>query len=322
MERKLYEHKMDEAVDIYLLIKSAEEKTTRNGKTYLALTFQDTSGEMSGNHWDATEQDIAAFQPGKVVRVKGKREEYNGSPQLRINELRLASDGEPSNPSLYIERAPLKKEDMVDQFSQAIFEITNPNMNRIVRHIMNKYQKQFFHAPAAKKNHHAFVGGLAFHTVSMLNIAQTLVKQYPNINQSLLFAGLILHDVGKVIELTGPTATEYTLEGKLMGHIVIVSEEISKACQQLKIDETHEDVVLLKHMVLAHHGELEYGSPVRPQLREAEILYYIDQIDAKINMLNAALDKTEPGEFSDRVWALGNRSFYRPKEKEGDISIE
>lgn len=316
MDKKLYEHKMDETVDIFLLIKSAEEKKTRNNKPYLALTFQDTSGEMSGNYWDATEQDIKMYQPGKVVKVIGKRDEYNGSPQLQIKELHLAEEGEPANPELYVERAPMKKDKMIDLFSKAIFEITNPNMNRIVRHIMNKYQKDFFQSPAAKKNHHAFVGGLAFHTVSMLNIAQTIVDQYPDINRSLLLSGLILHDVGKVIELTGPTATEYTLEGKLLGHIVIVDEEISKACKHLKISETNEDVVLLKHMVLAHHGELEYGSPVRPQIREAEILYYIDQIDAKINMMNAALARTEDGEFTERIWAMGNRSFYKPLTKE------
>lgn len=316
MDKKLYEHKMDETLDIFLLIKSAEAKTTRNGKPYLAITFQDTSGEMSGNHWDASEEDMELFTSGTVVKVKGKREEYNGKPQIRINDLRVAEDGEPTNSELYVERAPMKKEEMVELFSQAIFDITNPSMNRIVRHIMNKYQKEFFQAPAAKKNHHAFMGGLAFHTVSMLTIAQTVAEQYSGINKSLLFAGLILHDVGKVIELTGPTATEYTLEGKLMGHIVIVNEEISKACQQLKIDESNEDVVLLKHMVLAHHGELEYGSPVRPQLLEAEVLYYIDQIDAKINMLSSAMNKTEPGSFTERIWAMSNRSFYKPKEKD------
>lgn len=313
MDKKLYEHKMDESVDIYLLVKSVEEKVTRKKKNYLALTFQDTSGEMSGNHWEATDNDIESLKPGKVVKVSGKREEYNGTPQLRINKIRLAKEGEPANPDLYIERAPMKKEKMIDLFSKAIFDITNANMNRIVRYIMNKYQKEFFQSPAAKKNHHAFLGGLAFHTVSMLNIARTIVDQYPDINQSLLFSGLILHDVGKVIELSGPTATEYTLEGKLIGHIVIVNEEISKACQQLKIDETNEDVLLLKHMVLAHHGELEYGAPVRPQIKEAEILYYIDQIDAKINMIDNALKKTESGEFTERIWALDNRSFYKSK---------
>ncbi|WP_208559115.1 3'-5' exoribonuclease YhaM family protein [Marinilactibacillus kalidii] len=311
MDKKLYEHHMDEQVNLFLLIKSAEEKTTRNGKPYLAFTFQDTSGEMSANYWDASEEDIETFRSGTVVKVNGKREEYKGSPQLRINAIKLAADGEPSNPELYVERAPIKKEKMIEQFNKAIFDITNANMNRIVRHIMNKYQKDFFQSPAAKTNHHAFLGGLAFHTISMLNIARSLVEQYDFLNQSLLFAGLILHDVGKVVELSGPTATEYTLEGKLIGHIVIVNEEISKACQHLKIDETSEDVVMLKHMVLSHHGQLEYGSPVRPQLAEAEALHYIDQIDARMNMLQSALKKTEKGSFTERMWAMENRSFYQ-----------
>ncbi len=312
MEKKLYEHHMDETVNLFLLIKSAEEKTTRNGKPYLAFTFQDTSGEMSANFWDASEEDVERYRPGTVVKLTGKREEYKGSPQLRINQIRPAQDGEPSNPELYVERAPIKKEKMIEQFNKAIFDITNANMNRIVRFIMNKYQKDFFQSPAAKTNHHAFLGGLAFHTISMLDIARSISDQYPFLDKSLLFSGLILHDVGKVIELSGPTATEYTLEGKLIGHIVIIHEEISKACQQLKIEEANEDVVLLKHMVLSHHGELEYGSPVRPQVPEAEALHYIDQIDARMNMLQAAMRKTEKGSFSERLWAMENRSFYKP----------
>ncbi|API89087.1 3'-5' exonuclease [Marinilactibacillus sp. 15R] len=319
MEKKLYEYHMDETANLFLLIKSAEEKTTRNGKPYLAFTFQDTSGEMSANFWDASEEDIKMFRAGTVVKVSGKREEYKGSPQLRINSIRLAADGEPANPELYVERAPIKKEKMIEQFNKTIFDITNANMNRIVRHVMNKYQKDFFQSPAAKTNHHAFLGGLAFHTISMLGIARSITDQYKFLDQSLLFSGLILHDIGKVIELTGPTATEYTLEGKLIGHIVIVHEEISKACQQLKIDETNEDVILLKHMVLAHHGEYEYGSPVRPQVPEAEVLYYIDQIDARLNMMQSAMNKTEKGSFSDRIWAMENRSFY--KSNLSDLSL-
>ncbi|MER2064386.1 MAG: HD domain-containing protein, partial [Alkalibacterium sp.] len=169
----------------------------------------------------------------------------------------------------------------------------------------------FFQSPAAKTNHHAFMGGLAFHTVSMLRIARSLSEIYSDLDVSLLFSGIILHDVGKVVELSGPTATDYTLEGKLIGHIVMINEDIVRACKELKIDEDHEDVLLLKHTVLAHHGELEYGSPVRPLIPEAEMIHYIDQIDAKMNMISSALRKTEPGEFSERVWAMNNRSFYK-----------
>lgn len=320
--KKLYDYKKDEQLSLYILIKSAEEKTTRNNKPYLALTFQDTSGEMNGNYWDASPKDVEQFKAGQVVKVEGRREEYNGMPQVRIKSMRVAQEDEPSNPDIYIERAPVNKDKMIEAFNHAVFDITNAHLNRIVRFIMKKYQKDFFQSPAAKKNHHAYLGGLAFHTMSMLKIARSIVENYEDLNPSLLYSGIILHDVGKVIELSGPTATEYTMEGKLIGHIVLIYDEISKACIELKIDESHEDVLLLKHLVLAHHGELEYGSPVRPQIPEAEIIHYIDQIDAKMNMMQSALKKTESGEFTERIWAMDNRSFYKSNLSRPDLKSD
>ncbi|HAJ69894.1 MAG: 3'-5' exoribonuclease YhaM family protein [Alkalibacterium gilvum] len=309
--KKIYDYHKDEQIELYVLIKSADEKTTRTNKPYLSFVFQDISGEISANYWDATPKDVEMFKPGTVIKLEGKREEYKGSPQIRIKSIRPTGNDEPNNPELYVERAPINKDKMVEEFNHALFDITNANMNRIVRFIMKKYQHDFFQSPAAKTNHHAFMGGLAYHTVSMLRIARSLTDIYTELDVSLLFSGVILHDVGKVIELSGPTATDYTLEGKLIGHIVMINEDIVKACKELKIDEANEDVLLLKHIVLAHHGELEYGSPVRPLIPEAEMLHYIDQIDAKMNMISQALTKTEPGEFSDRVWAMNNRSFYK-----------
>lgn len=312
MSKKLYDYAMDETFELFLLIKSVAERKTRAGKTFLTVTFQDTSGEMIGNLWDASPEDIEKYQSGKVAFVKAKREEYNGQPQLRVDKIRLATEGEPTNPRLYVKRAPFTPEEMIEKLNEVIFEITNPKMNRIVRYLLNKYSKAFFEAPAAKTNHHAFNGGLAYHTISMIEIAKSIANYYPNINQSLLYAGLILHDLGKVIELSGPTATEYTLAGQLIGHIVLIDQEIVLACKELKIANDAEDVLLLRHVILAHHGLLEYGSPVRPQVKEAEIIHYLDQLDAHINMMEDELVKTEAAEFTPRIWALENRSFYKP----------
>ena len=312
MAKKLYEYKIDEVVELFLLVKGTAERKTKTGNPFLTMTFQDTSGEMTGNRWGVTDEELEQFTPGVVVHVKGKREEYNGQPQLRIDKIRLADEGEPGNPDLYVKRAPFTREIMIEKFNEVIFEITNPNMNRIVRFLLNKYNKEFFHAPAAKSNHHAFQGGLSYHTISMIEMAKAVVNYYPNINQSLLYAGLVLHDLGKVIELSGPTATEYTLEGQLIGHIVLVDEELTNACQELDIATDSEDVLMLRHVILAHHGQLEYGSPVRPQVKEAEIIHYLDQIDAKINMMEDALEKTEPGDFTGKIWPLENRRFYKP----------
>lgn len=312
MDKKLFDYAMDETVELYLLIKGTAERKTRTGKPFLTITFQDTSGDMTGNIWDVSAEQFEQFKPSTVVHVKGKREEYNGQPQLRVDRIRLAEDSEPNNPELYVKRAPMNREVMIEKMNDVIFEITNPYMNRIVRFLLNKYNKDFFHSPAAKSNHHAFNGGLAYHTISMVEMAKAVVDYYPNINRSLLYAGLILHDLGKVIELSGPTATEYTLEGQLVGHIVLIDQEITTACKELKIETDTEDVLMLRHVILAHHGILEYGSPVRPQVKEAEIIHYLDQLDAKINMMEDALEKTELGDFTGKVWALENRRFYKP----------
>lgn len=313
MTKKIYEHEVDEPVDIFMLIKGADVRKAKNNKPYIAFTFQDKSGQIDGKFWDAKEDEIERFQAGTVVKVTGKREVYQNNPQLRITKLRPIQAGEPYTPDMFMERAPLRTEEMVDEINETLFEITNAPINRIVRHILNKYHKDFFEFPAAKRHHHAFPGGLGFHTISMLRLAKTIVRDYPGIDPSLLYGGVILHDIGKTIELTGSMATEYTLKGNLIGHIVLMDEEITKACETLKINEDNESVILLKHVVLAHHGKLEFGSPVLAHVMEAEIIHHLDMLDASINMIDTALQRTEEGTFSERIFGLGNRTFYKPK---------
>ena len=312
--KKLRELVVDEEFQIYTLIKNADIRMAKNGKTFIAFTFQDTSGSIDGKFWDASAEEVERFVAGRVVVLSGKREVYQGNPQVKITQLRLAKPEEPSDPTLYMERAPMKKEDMETEINQTLFEITNPHWNRIVRFLLTKYQKEFFDYPAAKRNHHAYASGLAYHTTSMLRLGKSIVKEYPELNAALLYAGIILHDLGKVIELSGAMSTEYTLAGNLVGHLVLVNEEITKACIALKIDDANEDVIVLRHMVLAHHGLLEYGSPVRPRTMEAEILHQIDNLDASMQMLLTSIRQTAPGEYTDRIFGMDNRSFYVPKE--------
>ncbi|MEQ2878220.1 3'-5' exoribonuclease YhaM family protein [Enterococcus asini] len=311
---KIRELVLDQEFTGFYLIKNADVRLAKNGKKFIAFTFQDTSGTIDGKFWDASEEEIQRFTAGKVVALQGKREVYNGNPQVKIMHLRLTKIDEPGEPTLYMERAPLKKEAMEEEINKTLFEITNPNWNRIVRFLLNKYQKEFFDFPAAKRNHHAFASGLAYHTVSMLRLGKAIVAEYPELNSSLLYAGIILHDLGKVLELSGPMSTEYTLAGNLVGHLVLVDEEIVKACIALKFDENKEDIVVLRHMVLSHHGLLEYGSPVRPRIMEAEILHQIDNLDASMQMMLTSIRQTTPGEYSDRIFGMDNRSFYVPKE--------
>lgn len=312
MTKKVFEYNLDEPFEIFMLIKGADVRKAKNNKPFIAFTFQDKSGQIDGKFWDAKEEDINRFQAGTVVFVSGKRELYQNNPQLRISKMRLAQAGEPSSPELYMERAPIRTEDMIEEINQTLFEITSAPINRVVRYLLKKFHKEFFDFPAAKRHHHAFPGGLSFHTISILRLAKTVVKNYPGVSQSLLYGGVILHDIGKTIELTGSLSTEYTLKGNLIGHIVLIDEEITKACEALKISEDNEDVILLKHVVLAHHGKMEYGSPVLPHLLEAEIIHYLDNLDASINMIDTALQRTTEGSFSERIFGLENRSFYKP----------
>ncbi|AVK62357.1 3'-5' exonuclease [Lactobacillus sp. CBA3605] len=313
MTKKLFDYQLDETVEGFFLLKDSEVRVTKTGKKFLAINFQDTSGEISGKFWDASDQDVTHFQAGRIVHLKGKRENYQGNPQIKIQQMRLTQPGEPQEVQQFVEHAPLDTATMEEQLNQYVFEITTPNWNRIVRHLLTQFHDAFFSYPAAKKNHHAFAGGLAYHTLSILRLAKAVADEYPHVNRSLLYAGAILHDMGKTIEMSGPVATTYTLAGNLVGHIVLIDEQIVEACQQLKIDEQAESVLILRHMILAHHGLLEYGSPVRPHVMEAEILHDLDELDASIQMMQTAIIHAKPGEYTERLFAMDGRNFYRPE---------
>ncbi|WP_335872032.1 3'-5' exoribonuclease YhaM [Bacillus sp. 2205SS5-2] len=299
-----------QTVEIYALIKSVTKGTTNTGKPFLTIVLQDKSGYMEAKLWDASEQDVLSYQAETIVKVVGDIHNYRGKNQFKIRQIRVSNPSDRVEVSDFLETAPLDKEDMSSKITQYIFEMKNPNVQRITRHLLKKHQQEFLEYPAATKNHHEFVSGLAFHVVSMLDLAKSLCQLYPSLDADLLYAGIILHDLGKVIELSGPVSTTYTIEGNLLGHITIMVNEIGQAAEELSI--SGEEVMVLKHMVLSHHGKAEWGSPKPPMIKEAEMLHYIDNIDAKMNMLNRTMDRTKPGEFSERVFALENRSFYKP----------
>ncbi|AUW97273.1 3'-5' exoribonuclease YhaM family protein [Streptococcus pluranimalium] len=310
---KINQMKKDELFEGFYLIKKAELRKTRAGKDFLAMTFQDDSGEISGNLWDAQSHNVETFTAGKVVHMEGRREVYNNTPQVNQIKLRLPGDGEPNDPADFKEKPPVNVADVKEYLEQMVFKIENATWQRIVRALYRKYHQEFFTYPAAKTNHHAFESGLAYHTATMVRLADAIGDIYPELNKSLLFAGIMLHDLAKVIELSGPDNTEYTVRGNLIGHIALIDEEITKVITELNIDDTREEVTVLRHIVLSHHGLLEYGSPVRPKIMEAEIIHMIDNIDAEMMMMTTALSRIGEGEMTARLFALDNRSFYKPK---------
>lgn len=310
MGKKILEHETGEQVEQFLLIKSSVKGIASNGKPFLTLILQDKSGEIEAKLWDAGDDDERNYCAQSIVKVAGEIQNYRGKNQLKIRQIRPSGPQDAVKLDDFLETAPLGRDEMAGKLTQYIFEMKNPNIQRITRHLLKKHQNAFMEFPAATKNHHEFVSGLAYHVVSMLDLAKAIANLYPSLDRDLLYSGIILHDMGKVLELSGPISAAYTVEGNLLGHITIMVNEIGKAAEELGI--AGEEVLILQHMVLSHHGKAEWGSPKPPLIKEAEILHYIDNLDAKMNMLDGALERVKPGEFSERVYALDNRSFYKP----------
>lgn len=299
-----------EPVDQFLLIKQATKGVTTVGKPFMSLLLQDKSGDIEAKLWDTNEEHEKMYHPEAIVRVGGEIHDYRGKNQLRIKSIRVAKPEEGISINDLVPSAATPKEQLYEELTQFFFDIKNPNISRITRAAIKKHQDAILVFPAATKNHHDYASGLLDHMVSMLKLGKAIADLYPTLNRDLLYAGIILHDIGKVIELSGPVATMYTVEGNLLGHITIMVNEIAKIASELEIEG--EEVMLLQHLVLSHHGKEEWGSPKKPMIQEAEILHYIDNIDAKMNMLTRALSKTSPGEFTERLFPLDNRSFYKP----------
>ena len=297
-------------VDQFLLIKEAKKGVTTVGKPFMSLVLQDRSGDIEAKLWDTNEEHETLYHAQAIVKVGGEIHDYRGKNQLRVKQIRPIREEEGVTIGDLLPTSAVPKEQLFEELTQYFFQIQNPNISRITRFLVKKYQERLIIYPAATKNHHDYASGLIDHVVSMLKLSEAICDLYPTLNRDLLYAGVILHDIGKVIELSGPVGTMYTVEGNLLGHISIMVNEIGQAAAELKIEG--EEVMLLQHLVLSHHGKEEWGSPKKPMIQEAEILHYIDNIDAKMNMLTRALDKTKPGEFTERLFPLDNRSFYKP----------
>ncbi|WP_281183023.1 3'-5' exoribonuclease YhaM [Staphylococcus schleiferi] len=301
-----------DTVDHFFLIRRATQGVTAQGKDYMTLHLQDKSGEIEAKLWTVSKEDIPLLQPERIIHVKGDIINYRGRKQMKLNQFRLATDQDGMRTQDFIDGAPMSPEEIKDAMQEYIFEIENAPLQRVTRYLLNKYEDRYFVYPAASSHHHNFVSGLSYHVLTMLKIARSLCDIYPELNRSLLYSGIILHDMGKVRELSGPVATSYTLEGNLLGHISIASDDVADAARELNVDG--EEILLLRHLILAHHGKLEYGSPKLPQVKEAEILNYIDNIDARMNMFDKAFKKVNKGQFTERIFGLENRQFYKPEK--------
>lgn len=320
MSKKISEFKEGESLTLPLLLVQVTKGVTSNGSPYLSLTLQDKSGTIEGKIWDVKEEQAAACVPGRVGEVSCEVLRYRNSLQLRVHRL-TPMDQQSIELSDYVIASDIPKELLQQKIQDAISSLSNPVYKGIVSALFAEYDKPFFDYPAAAKNHHNFVGGLAVHVTGMVDLANEIVKLYPLLDRDLLVSGVLVHDLGKLTELSGPVMTEYTLEGKLIGHISIMQAKIMEVAVQLGYEKS-EEAILLRHMVLSHHGQLEFGSPVMPMVAEAEVLHLIDNLDARMNTLDKAYAQTEPGSFTSRLFPMENRAFYKPKSKKNEKKDE
>lgn len=297
---------------MYFLKNLALKVANSNSKRYFDITLSDASGEINGKIWEVDDKLIEEIQSGRVVKVRGTIIDWQGNKQFKVEKIRNVSEDE-YNIEDFIMTAPLSSEDMLNEIYEYVEKIENSEMKKLVTEIISEKKEKLMYYPAAKSNHHAIRGGLLYHTLTMLKSGEAISSVYKELNKDLIFAGCIVHDFEKISEMDSNEVgivDKYTREGTLLGHITIGVSNIEKIGTKLNIDK--EIITLLQHIVLSHHYEPEYGSPVKPMIPEAEIVHYLDIIDARLYDINSATKKTKPGEFSERIWSLENRRIYRP----------
>ena len=306
--------KRDDRFEGYLIVRSAEQRASANGKNYLDMTLADKSGSINAKMWDGTVQPPLA---GSIVKVRATGNEFNGRMQLRVEKIRAAESRDQVDMSALIPCAPRDPNEMLGEVVRAADHIADPDLRRITCELLDRAGDKLLTFPAAKQMHHAERGGLLHHTTTMLRAANAIMTVYPQLNASLLTAGVIVHDLAKIDEMDADTlglVSDYSVDGKLIGHIVRGVVNIQLAAEKTKASPGK--ALLLQHMVLSHHGIPEYGSPLAPKFPEAEVLNTIDTLDARLYEMDEALSRAIPGGFSEKVWGLDNRQLYRIPEDE------
>lgn len=311
--KKIADFKEKEMLKQNLLIKSCVKGITNKGSSYLNLVLQDDSGCIDGKLWNAKESDIKSVHPGHVEFVTFEVLEYNHKLQLRVNKIEDI-DQDSVNIEDFVISSKYSKDELKKQILELANSIQNDNYRAIVLGMLDRVGEDFYQYPAASRIHHNYLGGLGEHTIGMARVAKSIAELYPILDYDLLMAGVLVHDMGKTCELGGLITSEYTLEGKLCGHISIGQGWLMDVSKELGL-ENSEESILLRHMVLSHHGKMEYGSPILPLVPEAEALSLIDNLDARMNTMKKELEGVTPGHWSTKVFAMENRQFYKPSYK-------
>jgi len=291
------------------VVVSKQVKPKKTGEPYLALTLGDRTGQLEAKMWDNVEEFIDAFEQDDFLKVKGLINKYKNRFQLTIHKLRRMQESEIEFAD-YLPKTPRDIGELWRTLTDFVASFENPHLKALLELFMAdpEIAERYRNAPAAKTLHHAYIGGLLDHVVSLFRSCNLVCRNYPQVNRDLLLAGVFLHDIGKIYELTYNRSFTYTTRGQLLGHMIIELEMLQAKLEQLPTFPP-ELKILLEHLIISHHGQYDFGSPKLPMFPEALMLHYLDDLDSKMEAMRAhflrEVDQEGP-------WTSYNASLGRP----------
>jgi 3'-5' exoribonuclease len=305
--------------DSFFLVLAKQQRTTKQNKPYLNLVLGDKTGQIEGRVWDPGDPRITReFERGDLVKVRGCVSRFDERLQLKVDQLRRAQAGEADK----MDMLPATNRDVVELWKEleaSVASVTNQDLQRLLAALLADagIAKAYREAPAARQLHHAWLGGLLEHVVSLLGLADRVAAHYPILDRDLLITGVILHDIGKIRELEWDQGFDYTVEGVLLGHIQMGVDLVGKTIASLPGFPDRLRTLVL-HMILSHHGKLEFGSPKLPMIPEALVLNFLDDLDAKMQAMASEFERSAregraPDELTGKVWALDQRQLLNTK---------
>lgn len=306
--------------DAFFLVLHKQQRMSRTNKPYINLIFGDKTGQVEGRIWEPGDSRIAKdFERGDVVKVRGCVSRFDDRLQMKVDNLRKSLPGEVEKGDL-LPSTSFDVDELWQKLLGFVESFTDADLKLLLNTLLadSGLAQAYREAPAAKQLHHAWLGGLLEHVVSLLTLADRIAPHYPVLHRDLLLTGVVLHDIGKVRELTWGVGFEYSVEGVLLGHIQMGMELVENAIDSLPAFPPRLKTLVL-HLILSHHGKLEFGSPKLPMIPEALVLNFLDDLDAKMQAVASEFEKSAregkgADELTGRIWALDQRQMLNTRE--------
>ena len=320
MKRKMIDQlRENDVVGDFFVVTKCEKKITRTNKPYLDAEIADASGKIVARVWDNVDKLAEILVSGKIVRLEASIDSYQNNLQMKIMDARSLRKDDKIDPADFMAKTPYDIDHLFHKLLEYKNSIANPKIRQLVDYFFenDEFVEKFKKHPAAKAMHHAYVGGLLEHTVTLLHSCDNLTKVYGKLNRDVLLAGALLHDIGKTKEMSCDVSTEYTVSGRLLGHLAMGSEMIAQAVNS--INDFPEDLkFVMQHLILSHHGQLDYGSPVLPATPEALALHSLDMLDANLFQAFEAIDEEKQNDFTKIVYGLSRRFYTKMEQNENN----